>query len=228
MKTIIDIVDIGQDIEGKETAVAWHGNTLSQTQIERAKKRFGVETGRFLVESDYEGFKHPKYLEQALILTSVLEKTTLQDPDRDGLPEPEVPERGAPDAPINQDVGDFAPANNSYMTIQTLSALEEHDVIGNSTNIKSLEDRSPSTSPPCTHTEQRNWDAPRPHSKFNAYFLPPPSPQMIIPRMSPSLFHSTHFPINTPSSVFFVLIILYSLYLEYDSPLIPSASGLAG
>jgi len=26
----------------------------------------------------------------------------------------------------------------------------------------------------------------------------------------------------------FVLIILYSLYLEYDSPLIPSASGLAG
>jgi hypothetical protein len=27
---------------------------------------------------------------------------------------------------------------------------------------------------------------------------------------------------------FFVLIILYSLYLEYDSPLIPSASGLAG
>jgi alpha-beta hydrolase superfamily lysophospholipase len=28
--------------------------------------------------------------------------------------------------------------------------------------------------------------------------------------------------------VLFVLIILYSLYLEYDSPLIPSASGLAG
>jgi len=27
---------------------------------------------------------------------------------------------------------------------------------------------------------------------------------------------------------FFVLIILYSLYLEYDSPLVPSASGLAG
>jgi hypothetical protein len=27
---------------------------------------------------------------------------------------------------------------------------------------------------------------------------------------------------------FFVLIILYSLYLEYDSLLIPSASGLAG
>jgi len=27
---------------------------------------------------------------------------------------------------------------------------------------------------------------------------------------------------------FFVLIIQYSLYLEYDSPLIPSASGLAG
>jgi hypothetical protein len=26
---------------------------------------------------------------------------------------------------------------------------------------------------------------------------------------------------------FFVLIILYSLYLEYDSPLLPSASGLA-
>jgi hypothetical protein len=26
----------------------------------------------------------------------------------------------------------------------------------------------------------------------------------------------------------FVLIILYSLYLEYDSPLLPSASGLAG
>jgi hypothetical protein len=26
----------------------------------------------------------------------------------------------------------------------------------------------------------------------------------------------------------FVLIILYSLYLEYDSPLVPSASGLAG
>jgi hypothetical protein len=26
----------------------------------------------------------------------------------------------------------------------------------------------------------------------------------------------------------FVLIILYSLYLEYDSPLIPPASGLAG
>jgi hypothetical protein len=26
----------------------------------------------------------------------------------------------------------------------------------------------------------------------------------------------------------FVLIILYSLYLEYDSPFIPSASGLAG
>jgi len=30
------------------------------------------------------------------------------------------------------------------------------------------------------------------------------------------------------SFVFFVLIILYSLYLEYDSPLLPSASGLAG
>jgi len=28
--------------------------------------------------------------------------------------------------------------------------------------------------------------------------------------------------------VLFVLIILYSLYLEYDSPLVPSASGLAG
>jgi len=28
--------------------------------------------------------------------------------------------------------------------------------------------------------------------------------------------------------LFFVLIILYSLYLEYDSPLVPSASGLAG
>jgi hypothetical protein len=28
--------------------------------------------------------------------------------------------------------------------------------------------------------------------------------------------------------LFFVLIILYSLYLEYDSPLLPSASGLAG
>jgi len=27
---------------------------------------------------------------------------------------------------------------------------------------------------------------------------------------------------------FFVFVILYSLYLEYDSPLIPSASGLAG
>jgi len=27
---------------------------------------------------------------------------------------------------------------------------------------------------------------------------------------------------------FFVLIILYSLYLEYDSPLVRSASGLAG
>ena len=27
---------------------------------------------------------------------------------------------------------------------------------------------------------------------------------------------------------FFVLIILYSLYLEYDRPLITSASGLAG
>ena len=27
---------------------------------------------------------------------------------------------------------------------------------------------------------------------------------------------------------FFVLIILYSLYFEYDSPLLPSASGLAG
>jgi len=26
----------------------------------------------------------------------------------------------------------------------------------------------------------------------------------------------------------FALIILYSLYLEYDSPLVPSASGLAG
>jgi hypothetical protein len=26
----------------------------------------------------------------------------------------------------------------------------------------------------------------------------------------------------------FVLIIQYSLYLEYDSPLVPSASGLAG
>jgi len=32
----------------------------------------------------------------------------------------------------------------------------------------------------------------------------------------------------TSVSLFFVLIILYSLYLEYDSPLIPSASGLAG
>jgi len=28
--------------------------------------------------------------------------------------------------------------------------------------------------------------------------------------------------------IVFVLIILYSLYLEYDSPLVPSASGLAG
>jgi len=28
--------------------------------------------------------------------------------------------------------------------------------------------------------------------------------------------------------LFFVLIILYSLYLEYDSPFFPSASGLAG
>jgi len=28
--------------------------------------------------------------------------------------------------------------------------------------------------------------------------------------------------------VLFVLIILYSLYLQYDSPLLPSASGLAG
>ena len=28
--------------------------------------------------------------------------------------------------------------------------------------------------------------------------------------------------------VLFVLIILYSLYVEYDSPLLPSASGLAG
>ena len=27
---------------------------------------------------------------------------------------------------------------------------------------------------------------------------------------------------------FFALIILYSRYLEYDSPLVPSASGLAG
>jgi hypothetical protein len=30
------------------------------------------------------------------------------------------------------------------------------------------------------------------------------------------------------TALFFVLIILYSLYLEYDSPLVPSASGLAG
>jgi len=186
------------NIEGKETAVACHGKTLSQTQIEWAKKQFGVETGRFLVESDYEGFKHPEYLEQALILTCVIEETTLQDPDRDGLPESEVPEKGAPVAPINQDVGDFAPTNNSYMTIQTLSALEEHDLVGNSTNIKSLEDSSSSTPPP--YTEQRDCDAPRPHSKFSAYFLPPPSPRIIIPRMAPSLLHSTYLPINTPSS----------------------------
>jgi len=32
---------------------------------------------------------------------------------------------------------------------------------------------------------------------------------------------------NTGRFLFFVLIILYSLYVEYDSPLIPSASRLA-
>jgi transketolase len=56
MKTIIDIVDIRKDIQGKETVVAWHGKPLSQTQIERAKKRFGVEAGRFLIPGDSE---HP-------------------------------------------------------------------------------------------------------------------------------------------------------------------------
>lgn len=46
MKNIIRIVDKRLDIEGKQTAVAWHGKLLNQEKIDRSKTRF-EKTGRY-------------------------------------------------------------------------------------------------------------------------------------------------------------------------------------
>ncbi|KAF8247240.1 hypothetical protein K440DRAFT_661540 [Wilcoxina mikolae CBS 423.85] len=45
MKKIIRIVDKRLDVEGKQTAVAWHGKPLNPDKIDRSKKRF-EKTGR--------------------------------------------------------------------------------------------------------------------------------------------------------------------------------------
>jgi hypothetical protein len=59
MKTILDIVDIRRDIQGKATDVTWHGRPLDESQMERARKRYGFGTGRFLLAGDFIGTRRP-------------------------------------------------------------------------------------------------------------------------------------------------------------------------